>query len=185
MVRRHLLDDPDERILRWGWLIWFAWSVVAGALLLDDFKAGRLAIGIVLSAPFWALWLLWPLYRGAAGALRRYSASRWADWHGQYYEFDGRQVRVLFGDDGAVWFVADDVFAALKLEGRQRDPERARVIAGRDGLSFPPGEHVLAFSETGLRAWLERRTDTEANRFANWVDKQVIDPFRRRQQLGS
>ena len=58
-----LEHDPDERIVRWGWIIWTAWGVIGGALLLTDIKAGTGSLSFVLVAPFWALWLLWPVYR--------------------------------------------------------------------------------------------------------------------------
>jgi len=108
--------------------------------------------------------------------------SDWAQWHGAYYEFDGRQIRILL-KDGAIWVVADDVFDALGLHGRQRDAARVREIAGRDGLMQPPGTRMLAFSEIGMRAWLDRRSDRVAHKFSQWLDKQVIAPYRRRREL--
>jgi hypothetical protein len=66
-----LASDPDERVVRHGWQVWVIWGVIGGALLLVDRGSGTLSFGLVLTAPFWALWLLWPMYRG----LRR-----WATW---------------------------------------------------------------------------------------------------------
>ncbi len=58
-----LEQDPDERVVRWGWMLWVAWGVIGGALLLSDVKAGTGALSLVLVAPFWGMWLLWPTYR--------------------------------------------------------------------------------------------------------------------------
>ena len=58
-------------------------------------------------------------------------------------------------------------------------PERGRIMAGRDGLSEPAGFGRLAFSEPGLAAWLERRTDADALRFRRWAQQEVIEPVRR------
>jgi hypothetical protein len=181
-VPSFLESDPDQRALRWGWVIWFAWFAVAGSLLLYDLNAGRGAFSAVLVAPFWGLWLLWPVYRGLRAWWRWQSESAYGQWQGQYYEFDGRQIRILFDED-RIWFVADDVFDALGIEGHQRNPERVRLIAGRDGLASAPGSRRLAFSETGLAAWLDRRADLGAHKFGIWVTKQVIEPFRRRCEL--
>ena len=177
-----LEQDPDERIVRWGWMIWLAWGVIGGALFLTDVKAGLGALSLVLVAPFWALWLLWPIYRAARRWWHWQSEGAWAEWNGTYYEFDGRQIRILMQGD-SIWIVADDVFDALELHGRQRNPARVRQIAGRDGLVKPPGWHRLAFSEIGIRAWLDRRTDAVAHKFSYWLDKQVITPYRRHQEL--
>lgn len=178
MVRPIFAVDPGPNVLRWGWFLWFAWILVGAGLLLQDLEAGNFVLGAVLVAPFWALWLLWPAYRGWAAWVRLSRHSRWKAWQGNYYEFDGQQIRVLFDDD-RVWFAADDVFDALRLEGRQRDPERGRLVAGRDGLAELPDSGLLVFSEPGLRAWLERRSDPDALKFARWVQTQVLDPYRR------
>lgn len=182
MTQSLLSADPDERIVRWGWIVWIAWGVIGAALLIDDAKAGTLSFSLVLSAPFWALWLLWPLYRLARVWWRWQRESSWAVDDGAHYEFDGQRIRVFTRDD-AIWFAADDVFDALGLAGRQRDAGRVRQIAGRDGLVRPSGSRLLAFSEIGIQAWLERRTDADAHKFKRWLDTQVIAPYRRRRQL--
>src|SRR5512136_1797510 len=147
MVRPVLSPNPGSTVLRWGWFLWVTWAVIGSGLLGEDVKGGAFALGVVLSAPFWALWLLWPLYRLWAFWARRGRHSKWQAWQGNYYEFDGRQVRVLF-DDEQIWFAADDVFDALRLDGRQRDSDRNRLVAGRDGLAELPDSGLLAFTET-------------------------------------
>jgi len=177
-----LAQDPDERTVRWGWVFWIAWAAVGGALLLGDYRAGALGIGAVLAAPFWALWVLWPVYRALRAYMRWQRASSWGVQQGQHYEFDGRRIRVDFdGDD--VWFAAADVFDVLGTASDARDPQRVRLIVGRDGLSEAPSTGVLSFSEKGLTAWLDRRTDRSAGQFARWIGTQVIAPFRRRREL--
>lgn len=179
-VPTFLASDPDARIVGHGWRLWLLWGVIGGGLLLIE--RGSLAFALVLTAPFWGLWLLWPVYRGLRRWLHWQAESVWVDWHGNYYEFDGHQIRILFAGD-AVWFVAADVLDTLGITGHQRNPDRIRQIAGRDGLVVPPQGRLLAFSETGLKAWLDRRTDLTAHKFHRWVDKQVLEPYRRRRDL--
>ena len=175
-----LEQDPDQRVVRWGWLLWVAWGVIAGALFLEDVRGGTGSLSLILIAPFWVMWMLWPLYRGVRVWWRwQFDGS---EWNGTYYEFDGLQIRVLMQGD-SIWIVADDVFDALRLRGRQRDPARVREIAGRDGLIKPPGSARLAFSEVGIKAWLDRRTDIVAHKFSYWLDKQVIGPYRTRLEI--
>ena len=177
-----LSQDPDERVLRWGWVFWFSWLAVGGALLLGDIRGGVPGLGAVLAAPFWGLWALWALYRGARLVLRWLRHSGWQEWSGQYYEFDGRQIRIVFdGDD--IWFAAADVFEVLETAREARDPERVRQIVGRDGLRPAPGTDLLSFSEKGLAAWFDRRTDRTASLFARWIETQVVQPYRRRREL--
>ena len=174
--------DPDERIVRWGWMLWVAWGVIGGALLLTDVRAGTGALSLVLVAPFWGMWALWPAYRLLRAWWRWQYESGWAESNGTYYEFDGRRIRIFMQGD-SIWIAADDVFDALGIAGRQRNVARVREIAGRDGLARPPGVSLMAFSEIGIKAWLDRRTDTVAHKFSYWLDKQVIAPYRRRQEL--
>jgi hypothetical protein len=177
-----LAQDPDERTVRWGWVFWIAWAAVGGALLLGDYRGGAIGIGAVLAAPFWALWALWAAYRGLRAYIRWQGAAAWGVPNGQHYEFDGRRVRVTFDGDN-IWFAAGDVFDVLGTQPDARDPERVRLIVGRDGLTELPVTGVLSFSEKGLAAWLDRRTDRSAGQFTRWVDTQVVAPYRRRREL--
>ena len=63
--------DPGPTVLRWGWFLWVTWAVVGTGLLGEDREGSGFALGLVLSAPFWVLWLLWPCYRGWALWTRR------------------------------------------------------------------------------------------------------------------
>jgi prophage antirepressor-like protein len=82
-----------------------------------------------------------------------------------------------------VFFAANDVFDVLGTAAIAREPERVRQVVGRDGLRSVPGFNLLCFSEKGLLAWLDRRTDRQAALFARWVDTQVLRPYRRRREL--
>ena len=179
-----LARDPDERTLRWGWVFWFSWLAVGGALLLGDIRGGAPSLGLILAAPFWGLWFLWAFYRGLRFALRLlHGAGRW-QWSGQYFEFDGRQMRILFEGE-EVFVAAADVFDALGTPTTARDPERVRQVVGRDGLRVLAEGGLLCFSEKGLAAWLDRRTDPTAAKFARWVELQVLKPYRRRLELSA
>lgn len=175
--------EPDARALRWGWMLWFAWLVVGGELLLRDLRdaSGPAAVSIVLVTPLWLIWAIWLLWR----TWTRIGPDPRRRWHGSYFEHDGAQIRVLFEDE-TILLVAADVFDAFGIEGHARDPDRVRLIAGRDGLVPRAGagsRTTLCFTERGLRAWLERRTDTQAAKFLRWYDTQVVAPYRRRREF--
>lgn len=179
---RPLNADPDARLLRWGWLAFVAWTAIGGILLARSLiEGGEATAGIAFVAPLWAAWLLWLLWRLAANA-RHWAARRaYGEWHGNYFEFDGRQVRVVFDEDD-IYLCAEDVFDALGTDEHGRASERVRRIAGRDGLVELPDRKMLAFTELGLRAWMERRTEPKAVKFMAWLDKQVVAPYRKRRR---
>jgi hypothetical protein len=160
MARPLLTADPAPTVLRWGWFLWVSWAVVGTGLLGED-RDGGFLLGVVLSAPFWALWLLWPVYRAWALWTRAARRSRGQEWQGNYYEFEGRAVRVLHDADG-IWFAADDAFDALGLDDAQRDAERHFA-------SDHPGSGAPVFSPERLAAWLDRRSDAAALRFREWA----------------
>jgi hypothetical protein len=175
-----LADDPDGRLVRWGWIAWFVLTlfIAIAALALGTGAAaepGRWLAAAVLVA----FWLLWPLWRGGGAAWQWMRAAPHRAWNGSYYEFDGRQMRVLFDAD-EVFLVADDVFAALDLRGHAADVTRVRLVAGRDGLRQLDGRRELVFTERGLTAWLERRRDPKAVQLRRWYERDVLAPHRRR-----
>lgn len=179
-----LADDPDARLVRWGWIAWSALTVfiVIAALALGS-GAAKDPRRWIAAALLGAFWLLWPLWRGGGALWQWMRAAPHRAWNGSYFEFDGRQMRVLFEDedeDNEVYLVADDVFAAVDLSGHATDVARVRAVAGRDGLRHLEGRRELVFTERGLTAWLERRRDDKAVQFSRWYERQVIAPHRRR-----
>ena len=174
--------EPAPHIVRWGWLLWLLWLVVASALLIDDLKSGTLNLALVLSAPFWALWAGWLIYRGL-GQLRRWQARSGVNhFDGSYHEFDGEPIRIFFDGDRIFWG-ADDVFNALNIAADARRVERVRQITGRDGLAPEPASGLMCFSERGLEAWLDRRSGPDVQKFRLWVERQIVRPYRRRREL--
>lgn len=174
--------DPDARLLRWGWTLFAAWTLLGGTLTLRELQTGSYGlIGVVLVAPFWAAWLMWLLWRGAVRMAPWFGYRPHYRYHGNYYEFDGRQVRIWF-DDERVWVAVDDVLDVLELEGVARDVERLRALAGPDAVQRLDGVRGWVFSGAGLALWLARRGGATANRLAQWFDHQVHAPHRRRRE---
>lgn len=173
--------DPDARLVQGGWLLWAVGAPIGVALVVfapSDF--------FPLFTPLWALLVLWPLWRGGRALWHAIVDAPHQDWNGSYYEFDGFQIRVQVDSEHALWVCAVDVFEAMRIEGRGRDPARVRLDAGRDGLQTLTGERLLWFSEPGLLAWLSRRRAKHHIAFARWLDAEVVGPQRkRRQKLGA
>ena len=173
-----LSADPDSQLVRWGWIAWIALTVFL-AVRFFALRSNAPDLQLLSSVQLAALWLLWPLVRGGGALWRWMHAAPYAAWNGSYYEFDGRQIRVLFDDD-ALFLVADDVYVVLNVRGRATQAARVRAIAGREGLIRLPDRREVVFTERGLFAWLDRRTDAKAAAFRRWLELQVIAPHRKR-----
>jgi len=176
--------DPDARLVRWGWIAWGAFTVLIALRWITFGGGAPKELQWVSLAHIAALWLLWPLVRGVGALWRWMRAAPHAAWNGSYYEFDGRQMRLLFDDDD-IFVVASDVFAALDLRGRVVGAERVRLISGKDGLRHLPGRRELVFSERGLSAWLARRNDAKAISLRRWFERDVLAPHRKRREIQS
>lgn len=161
---------------------WIAFGVLA-ALLAIVLWRGVPPAAMPIVALYGGLLALWPVWRGSRWLLQAFKYGPHAAWQGAYYEFDGHQVRVVFDDEGAAWLGADDVLDVFGLRGHARNRERLRLIAGRDGVRRAPGTALLCFTERGLRAWLERRTERRVGQFVHWLDTQVLAPQRRKLEL--
>jgi hypothetical protein len=170
-------------MVRWGWTLFAAWTLVGGTLTLRELQAGELAlIGVVMVAPFWAAWLIWLAWRGWARLSPWLGYAPHYRFHGNYYEYDGWQIRIWF-DVTELWIAVDDVLDALRVEGVARDVERLRSLAGAEAVQRIEGLRPWVFSSAGLRLWLARRGSDAAHRFDRWLEAEVLAPFRRRREL--
>jgi hypothetical protein len=164
--------------VRWGWILCAAGT--AGICAAWALAPATLTPFLAVAA---GLLLLWPLWRGGRWLRDAVVDGPQQAWQGRYYEFDGRQVRIFVDDDDALWICAADVLDAVGAQGIARETARVRLAAGRDGLRRAPGSRVLCFTERGLAAWLERRTDARSAAFGRWLTHQVLRPHNRRQEL--
>jgi len=127
-------------------------AVVAGAVL------SVLLAPAIVELP--ALFLRWSKFM------------HYRDWHGRYYEFAGHQVRVI-DVRGAPWFAVDDVCRALGYA--RREGVLAKLGPGMVAEFEALGGD--AFSEEGLRRYLDDRTERIAVRFRWWAEHDVIAPW--------
>jgi prophage antirepressor-like protein len=136
----------------------------------------------VLLAPFWGAWCMWLGWRTCVRVAPWFGYQPHYRHHGNYYEFDGRQVRVWFAVT-ELWVAVDDVLDVMGYTGEARDIVRIRAVAGDDAVLRIEGLRPWVFTEEGLRLWLARRGGDTAHRFARWFEQEVVAPFRKRRAL--
>lgn len=169
MGRPLLSVDPGPTVLRWGWVLWTGWTMVGTALLLNDLKAGQFVLGAVLVAPFWALWLLWPVYRLWARVVRR----RLGDPGGTAHEFEGRPLQVRYDDHGTPWLSIDEVAEVLGPE-QVAAAARAALRALDGAVPLPGADGPALVPAATLVGWLQLRGDAVALRFARWIQDALL-----------
>lgn len=96
--------------------------------------------------------------------------------------FGGVQIRVVIDDDGAPWFVAQDVCTVLGL-GTEQTRRLDDDEKGLRSVQTPGGEQqMVAVNEMGLYALVLGSRKPEAKVFKRWVTKEVLPTIR---QTGS
>lgn len=132
-------------------------------------------IGFLLCLPL-AAWLVSRILVSRGGGIVD-NAQRKAvqEWHGAYYAFNDRQVRV-YEDDGRLLFVATDVARAL---GWKALPQRfTSTHASR--LRPIPGTKLQALDLEGLDLLLGKMREPACGRFLRWAHNEVVRPWERR-----
>lgn len=98
------------------------------------------------------------------------------------FEFEGRGIRTVTGEDGEPWFCAKDISEALGLtNGREMltsvDDDEKRSVRISDGTSGNP--NFTFISEPALYGIVFRSTKPEAKRFSKWVRSEVLPSIRK------
>jgi prophage antirepressor-like protein len=100
---------------------------------------------------------------------------------GEVFEFEGRRVRTVHGDDGEPWFFAQDVASALgysatsaMLKRIDDDDHKTRVFL--DGTTY---KKQALISEPGLYLAILGSTLATARRFKRWVVHEVLPTIRK------
>lgn len=127
---------------------------------------------MMLTLPLWGAALARPIIEGVPALLRWAGHLHLQAWDGRYYEFDGRQVRVVTIGE-TLWFAEPDVVAILG-----GTPEALRSKVGRNEYG-PLGEgRLMGFPEQALRRLLNGDASPQALRFRLWMEREVIFPHR-------
>lgn len=106
------------------------------------------------------------------------------------FQYDGKAVRVLRGEDGELWWVASDVCGVLgivdvtsTLRGLDDDEKMTLHITRshiEQGLSDnAPGTSLNLVNEAGLYALILRSRKPEAKPFKRWVTHEVLPQIRK------
>ncbi|MBY0574130.1 MAG: hypothetical protein K2P84_10650 [Undibacterium sp.] len=165
----------------WKFLAKVIFSVSLASLgycIFDNLLPGKGAIGIVLTANFWARLfsyevidlVLWFKHRGEYSALFR--------WHGSYYSFDGQHIRFYLVED-VVWVALSDIERLFEPVLAERE---LRLLAPAYGPI--PEQKFLGVTEQGLLVLLKSRTESRHAsyrmiRFKRWLLTQALPNVRR------
>lgn len=97
------------------------------------------------------------------------------------FNFDGATVRTTTGADGAPWFVAADVCAALGIANSRdavaRLDDDEKGVATTDTLGG--AQHLATVNESGLYSLILTSRKPEAKRFKKWVTAEVLPAIRK------
>ena len=98
------------------------------------------------------------------------------------YNFGNQEIRTVTDEHGEIWFVANDVCAALEL-ANPRDALTAHVdpedVGRRDTLTSGGKQLTNHVNESGLYALIFGSRKESAKRFKRWVTSEVLPAIRK------
>ena len=98
------------------------------------------------------------------------------------FSFGNQEIRTTTDEQGEVWFVANDVCAALELDNTTRALERLdedeQALISIQGISRGNSE-VNIVNEPGLYGLVLGSRKPEAKRFKRWVTHEVLPAIRK------
>ncbi len=162
--------DRDWR-LPWYWRI-----VLIGLFCLPGYLWGGIFFLLMLpQIAFLLAPLLIDIPGGYVGWVRRHL---WKQEQGNYYAFDGCQIRVHIDETGEAFAKLDDILVALRHVGHQTmlrgTLERHAVRVG------PKGQ--MAVGLNAIIAAMHRVPEPDVIRFRHWFERLVVMPARRRHE---
>ena len=144
----------------------------------------------IFTTAAWGVLLAKPIIEGCASYFQWQKKQPYAKWQGNYYEFANIQIRVIEAPDlsqqgparsaaSTLWFCDTDV---LKVVGK-KPTSLLRAIYSNAEYRELPDENLTAFSESGVKKYLMTSTHHESKRMMMWVEREVIRPHRKRQEI--
>lgn len=102
------------------------------------------------------------------------------------FDFNGKEVRAIEGQDGSVWLVAKDVCEVLELTNPTEalraldDDERSALsISEVSSNGVEQRRSVNIISESGLYRLTFKSRKPDAKRFTKWVTSEVVPAIRK------
>lgn len=178
-----MADLPEyERWSRYArWLMWLVTMVLCVSAFFADKLSPGWRVGLGLAIFFLAIargpgLIFWFLEHSNDRARHR----RWARWSGKYYAFD--DIQVVIEPMGKGWQVHHaGVFAIMGLTADAQTHRRVELICGALDY-FRDDKGDWWFTDAGLSAWLEARTDQLnhlTRRFAAWWERDTLPLLRK------
>jgi hypothetical protein len=156
-------------------------------VLIATYLIAKYVTGIVLvfALPIVVLLLLFLADSLRAWLWPAVIADFYGEWHGNWYEYDMQQIRVLEeeGSD-ALWIVASDCYKALDLEVPRNLERRFKT----DEWTQIEGSKLIAFNAAGIDAFVRAPHSTKiaserARKFGLWVHQQVLKPHAKKREI--
>lgn len=134
-------------------------------------------IGLVVTAPIWAVMLTKPMLEFFPALERLVHRQALQDWEGKFYKYERTHLRVYFiGEDA--WFVADDVLTVL-------GKKRGGWIDTRFGASEYrriPNRTEWGFTPDAVLKLIDMSEYPEARKFRLWFERAVIFTLKRKKE---
>lgn len=157
---------------------WLAFRIAISALLITLGVCFGGAMGVLIALPLVALCIAAPLTHALFALFFDLRRASFRDWDGDWYEFEGLQIRVI-EEKRCTWVSLPDLLRSLgePCRGRALQERLATVPIGQSKNFERIG---ICLSQQAVRDLLASRASPEAWRLARWFEREVFFAHDRR-----
>ena len=164
----------------WRIVLMFAVRLALSAAILWAVFRYMGMIPFVLSIPIAGVLLAKPIIEAGGSWLHWAKKQPYAEWHGNYYEFAGTQIR-LFEGGRELWVVDEDL---LRVIG-EKPTLMLESLYDAHEYDLIPGTKLHGFSPSGAEKMLLNSKHFESKRMLLWLQREVYKVHRRKQELAT
>ena len=164
----------------WRILLLFVTRLAIAALILWAVFHYMGMIPFILATPIAGVLLAKPIIEAGGSYFNWAKKQPYAEWHGNYYEFAGTQIRMLeVGRE--LWVVDADL---LRVIGEKPTLMLGNAYSTEEYSAIAETKYH-GFSPTGAAKVLNKSTHYESKRMLMWLQREVYKQHARKQDLGA
>ena len=164
----------------WRIVLMFAIRLALSAAILWTVYRYMGMYPFILAIPIAGVLLAKPIIEAGGTWFHWAKQQPYAEWHGNYYEFAGTQIRV-FEVGRELWVVDADL---LRVIG-EKPTLMLESLFDVDDYDAIAGGRYHGFSPAGAEKVLKKSVHFEARRMLMWLQREVYKQHARKQELAS
>jgi len=159
----------------WRIVLLFAVRLAISAAILFTVYKKLGMIPFILATPIAGVLMAKPIMEAVTNWFHWAKKQPYAEWHGRYYSFANRQIRMLeVGKE--LWAVDADLLSVIG----EKPTLMLGSTYGTEDYDLIPDTRFYGFSPSGAEKVLRKSTHYEASRMLMWLQREVYKAHQRK-----